>query len=252
MSQNVELAKVKAKIKALAAVTLSNGAFENEALKAMDQVAKLLAQYNISMSDLDLTDEPCIHEFIQSGSKKLTVAGHALGALGKFTDCIVWTNRWASKNGVQYHFFGLESDVAMAKYLYEVIETVSRSEVNRFKLTETYKVSRARRSASVSFTNGIKHRMRARFMELKGDIDKERSEEARRRRQFDFSTKALTIVKDDIVKTAFKNQVGIKLRQVAQPTRSRNSAAYNAGTKAGDRINLNRPINGDGGTRLLK
>jgi len=252
MSQNIELAKVKAKIKALAAVTFSNGAFENEVIKAMETVGKLLAQYNLSMHDLDLTDEPCVHEMIQSKSKKMSVAGYALGALGRFTDCIVWTNRWRSKEGVQYHFFGLESDVAMAKYLYELIETMARSEVIRFKLTETYKTSTVRRSASVSFINGIKHRMRERFNELKQINDKDREEEAKKRRQFDLNTRALTLVKEDIVKEAYNKQVGIKLRTMSNPTRVRNRAAYNAGTAAGNRINLNRPINGDDEMRLLK
>lgn len=253
MSQNVELAKVKARIKALSLMTISNGCAESEAFTAMKLVGKLLSQYNISMSELDLRDEPCIHEFIQTTSKKLTVAGHTMVGLGKFTDCIVWVQRRDSKVGIQAHFFGLESDVEMAKYLFELIDTMANSELKKFKKTPAYVDSKRKRSTSASFVNGMYSRLYKRFVEMKKEIDAERSEEAKKRRVFDANSKALTIVKENIVKEAFKKKLNYKFRSSGGGSRSTDWSAYDSGHSAADRINLQRPVGGnDSGPRLLK
>ena len=52
-----ELARVKTKIKALAAKTVEAGCSEHEALHAAEMVGRLLDQYNLSMDEIDIREE---------------------------------------------------------------------------------------------------------------------------------------------------------------------------------------------------
>jgi hypothetical protein len=54
-----ELDRIKLKIKALAAKTVSNGCSEEEALSAMLGVGRLLSQYNLKMEECDVRKSPC-------------------------------------------------------------------------------------------------------------------------------------------------------------------------------------------------
>ncbi len=54
MSQTTELARVKARIKALAEKTVANGCTKAEALSAAEMVGRLLEQYALSMDEIDV------------------------------------------------------------------------------------------------------------------------------------------------------------------------------------------------------
>src|SRR4051812_12666015 len=67
---NSELAKVKAKIKALAAKTVEAGCSEHEALHAAEMVGRLLDQYNLSMDEIDIREEVCVLGEVPDGSRR--------------------------------------------------------------------------------------------------------------------------------------------------------------------------------------
>lgn len=60
MSQNFELNKVKARIKALAEKTTEQGCSEAEAMAAAEKVGQLLEQFNLSMEEIDVREQKCM------------------------------------------------------------------------------------------------------------------------------------------------------------------------------------------------
>jgi hypothetical protein len=62
MSQQTELEKVKARIRALAARTVDRGCTEAEAIAAAQKVGELLEVYGLSMSEVELRQEACVQK----------------------------------------------------------------------------------------------------------------------------------------------------------------------------------------------
>jgi Protein of unknown function (DUF2786) len=58
--QTTELSRVKARIKALAEKTVSNGCTEAEATAAADVVGRLLERYALSIEEIDVREERCV------------------------------------------------------------------------------------------------------------------------------------------------------------------------------------------------
>ena len=56
MRQTTELSRVKARIKALAEKTVSNGCTEAEAMAAAEMVGRLLERYALSMEEIDVRE----------------------------------------------------------------------------------------------------------------------------------------------------------------------------------------------------
>ena len=59
LSQTTELTRVKARIKALAEKTVSNGCTEAEAMAAAEMVGRLLERYALSMEEIDVREAHC-------------------------------------------------------------------------------------------------------------------------------------------------------------------------------------------------
>ena len=81
MRQTTELSRVKARIKALAEKTVSNGCTEAEAMAAADMVGKLLERYALSMEEIDVREERCVRVEVPIGGKQRR-------RLGNVADCI--------------------------------------------------------------------------------------------------------------------------------------------------------------------
>jgi hypothetical protein len=62
MTQATELSRVKARIRALAEKTTSNGCTEAEALSAAEMVGRLLERYALTMEEVDLRETACCTE----------------------------------------------------------------------------------------------------------------------------------------------------------------------------------------------
>jgi len=68
--QTTELSRVKARIKALAEKTVSNGCTEAEAMAAADMVGRLLERYALSMEEIDVREERCVQVEVPIGGKR--------------------------------------------------------------------------------------------------------------------------------------------------------------------------------------
>jgi hypothetical protein len=234
---NTDLTKIKTRIRALAAKTVANGCTEQEAMSAMTVVGKLLQEYNLSMDMVDLHDEACAKLEIQADTKQKSGVYYAMAAIAKFTDCKVWSTK-GRYSGLVYSFFGQESDLLMAKYLYDLVNGSIKFETKQFKKTPEYKNARTAKGASSAFALGMGSRIGKRLTQMK--IESERDATASRG-----GNNALIILKSKLVTEEFAK---MKLRlSKAGKTSVRDTASYYSGAAAGDRVNLSRPVNGPGG-----
>ena len=87
-------ASIAARIRALLAMTLENGASENEAVFAAKQAAKLLEEYDLSMDEVEMRASPCsgseqAHTDDDVGPRFYTVAN----AISELTGARNWVSR---------------------------------------------------------------------------------------------------------------------------------------------------------------
>jgi hypothetical protein len=241
VTQNEELAKVKEKIRALAAKTVDAGCTEQEANSAMIKVGELLAQYKLSMNEVDVRAETCIQ--MVCGTGKLKLAQHSVFSMSLARFCSVKV--WSSKAPKQWTFvfFGLESDVQMASYLFQVIDRAMNTEVARYKQTAEYKYAEVhRKRLSNSFQNGFAYRIHERLSKMARE-----AEAARRANPAMSSSTALVVIATEKkVEEEFK-KTGTRLFRRPHYTRTTEHGSAAAGRSAAENVNLSRPVEGSTG-----
>jgi len=256
-----ELDRIKFKIKALAAKTVANGCSEHEAMSAMEGVGRLLAQYNLTMEECDVRSSVCKTIFIDIDRQHRHPIDSCVTSLADLVNAKCWFNRQYKKypgpNGgvvykksAAYAFFGQEQDLELIEYLFKVIHSAIEAESAKFKQSSYYsnghktspeyrhRVAGARRSATVSFQRGMASRIGQRLRVLKAQND---AELAKHRS----TGTALVVLKKQIIEDAWQHE-GIKLRSNRSSYRIKDSSAFEHGHRAGDKVNLSRPIPGAG------
>jgi hypothetical protein len=240
VEQATEITKVKARIKALAEKTVSNGCTEAEAMAAAEMVGRLLERYALSMDEIDLREERCVEVKIPIGGRQRRPIDGCVTAIARFCDCKVWVARDGATPS--YVFFGFEVDTTLAGYLFNVIDRAMRTELLAYRTGHPRLKSTSLRRASKSFQQGMAARVADRLDELHRERDA--SVAAQRSRGT-----ALILVKHQVVEDAFR-QTEIRLVSSASLSGVRMNGAFRQGLAAGDRVNLNRPV-GDTGRALL-
>jgi Protein of unknown function (DUF2786) len=236
LRQTTEITRVKARIKALAEKTVSNGCTEAEAMAAAEMVGRLLERYALSMEEIDLREERCVQLNVPIGGKQRRPIDGCVTAIARFCDCKVWVAR----DGVtpSYVFFGFEADTALGGYLFNVIDRAMRTELSVFRTGYLRLKGAARRRASKSFQQG----MAARVADRLDEMHRERDASVAAQRS---SGTALILVKHQVVEDAFR-QTEIRLVSAGSLSGVRMDGAFRQGLAAGDRVNLNRPVAGTG------
>lgn len=285
MHQNEELNRVKLRIKALAAKTVEAGCSEHEAYAAATKVGELLAAYNLSMAECDVREAKCVTIKIDTGLYSRGGMDTVAVALGDFADCRVWFSQgsktWRLENdryvkervNSKHAFFGQESDTELVEYLYKVIKSALDFETEAFKLTDEYKSSRRKKAAYVSFQKGFASRVCYRLRQLKRENDEalRRAHEEtmstvksfwahasespltpREKRAAGVTGTALLVLKKQLVEQEFKVHGPGKLGKHYYRGSIKNDDAYYAGQRAGERVNLSRPIGGSSVGGYLK
>jgi hypothetical protein len=233
LSQTTELTRVKARIRALAEKTVSNGCTEAEALAAAEMVGRLLERYALSMEEVDLRAEPCVQVEVPLPGRQRRPIDGCVPAIARFCDCKVWLAR--DEDRPRYVFFGFEPDAAMAVYLFTVVDRGIRQEGLDFRARHPALRGARLRQASTSFAHGMASRIAERLEALHA------AREAEVAAQRPAGT-ALIIVKHGVVEEAFR---AAKVRLVAQRGAGiRLDGAYQQGYAASERVNLHRPVHG--------
>ena len=239
--QDPEIDRVKARIRALAERTVSNGCTEAEAMAAAEMVGRLLERYALSMQEIDLRQARCTQvEVPLSGRQRRPIDG-CVPAIARFCDCKVWLARDGCT--ARYVFFGFETDTALAAWLYEVIGRAMAAELVAFRAAHPALRGTPLRRGSISFQQGMAMRLAERLEALHAAREAEVGEQRQQ-------GGALMLVKHRVVDDAFR-ETGTRL--VSGGRRPlRQDAAFRHGEAAGSRVNLNRPLrDGGGGGGLL-
>jgi hypothetical protein len=240
LRQATELSRVKARIKALAEKTVSNGCTEAEAMAAAEMVGRLLERYALSMEEIDLREQSCVQVEVPIGGKRRRPIDACVTAIARFCDCKVWVSRDTSVPS--YVFFGFDADTALASYLFNVIDRAMATALTAFRTAQPRLRGVGLRGASRSFQQGmavrVADRLEAMHRERDANVAAQRS-----------TGMALILVKQQVVDDAFR-ETEIRLVATASLSRARLSGAFRHGLAAGDRVNLSRPV-GHAGRPLL-
>ena len=153
MRQATELSRVKARIKALAEKTVSNGCTEAEAIAAAEMVGRLLERYALSMEEIDVREQRCIQVEVPIGGKRRRPIDACVTAIARFCDCKVWVSRDTVMPS--YVFFGFDADTAMASYLFTVIDRAMATALTAFRTAQPRLRGVGLRGASRSFQQGM-------------------------------------------------------------------------------------------------
>jgi Protein of unknown function (DUF2786) len=248
LSQTTELARVKARIKALAEKTVANGCTEAEALSAAEMVGRLLEQYAVSMDEIEVRASRCVQAEVPLGGQRRRPIDGCVPAIARFCDCKVWLARAARLDPddgplvwpppvSRYIFFGFEVDTTLATYLFAVIDRAIQIESDAFRRDHPDLRAADLRRALASFQHGVAARVAARLVAM--HKAREASVQAQRS-----TGSALILVKHRVVEDAF-SEVGVRLVSMAAVGKRGSAVAYREGWAAGARVNLNRPVRGE-------
>ncbi|WP_367617406.1 DUF7168 domain-containing protein [Plastoroseomonas hellenica] len=228
---------MKARIKALAERTVSNGCTEAEAMAAAEMVGRLLERYALSMEEIDVRAARCVEVEVPLGGQKRRPIDSCVPSIARFCDCKVWLAR---DNGEPcYVFFGFEADAALARYLYEVIDRAIRDEVQAYRQRSPALAGLLLRRASTAFQQGMAIRVADR-------LDRMHAEREQRVAAQRSTGTALMVVKHQVVEDAFR-ETGTRLTSGGWTRLAGHGAAFRQGQAAGDRVNLGRPVAGGRG-----
>ncbi|MBU8544193.1 MULTISPECIES: DUF2786 domain-containing protein [Roseomonadaceae] len=232
---------MKARLRALAAKTIDRGCSEAEAMMAAQKVGELLEVYGLTMSEVELRDEPCLQRDIVITGPRLQAVGIIFMAILRLTETRGWM---VGRN--HFVLFGLEPDVLMGEYLMHVVAGAVDHEEALFRASEAYRRSRQTPQQRLrSFRYGFAERV------------SERMDELAAQRQASMTTPAasgggtaLVVAKEKRVAEAFRD-LGIRLRSRTTTRRVSDNAAFRQGAAAGGRVALERPVGAGAGTPRL-
>lgn len=233
MSQLAELERVKARIRALVEKTVSNGCTEPEALAAAEMVGRLLERYALSMDEIEVRESRCVQRSVLARGKQRRPIDGCVPAIAQFCDCKVWLSR--DESGSTYVFFGFETDTILADYLFRVIDQAIATELLLFRQGRLYLHGTVLRRATRSFQHGMAGRVAERLKAM----HRERDASVARQRT---DGTALVLAKQQVVEDAF-GETDIRLTGGGRARQIPINQAYYQGRAAGDRVNLNRPLN---------
>jgi hypothetical protein len=240
MSQAVEVLRVKSRIKALTEKTVANGCTEAEAMSAAEMVGRLLERYALSMDEIEVRQSRCVQMEVPIGGSRRRPIDGCVPAIARFCDCKVWVARGGEGadegKPPRYVFFGFETDTALAIYLFGVIDRAITTELGLFRQVRPHLRAMKLRRASSSFQHGIAARVAARLATM--HAEREASVGAQRA-----TGTALILVKHRVVDDAFA-ETKVRLVATSAVGQRHLPGAFQEGWAAGERINLNRPVQG--------
>jgi hypothetical protein len=240
--QNIELEKVKNRIRALSEKTVENGCTEAEAMSAATMVGRLLDQYALGMDECDIKAERCTERYVPSGGKHRRPIDLCLPAIASYCGCKVWLHCGSR----EYVFFGLEPDLMLAVYLYSVIDKAMANELEVFRKTPIYRASQHGLVARNSFLRGMARRVALRLRAMQDErAAKMKSDTAPQHPGAPASGHALVLVKNAKVEDEWAALALKLISPKKSRPRIRDQACFAQGEQAGDRVRLDRPLDRD-------
>jgi hypothetical protein len=225
------------KIKALFAKTIENGCSEAEAMAALAKPQAMRDAYEVTDEELALTkEEKAVLQAGDRGNDPHGIQFALVNAVCTFTDTQGWRSgrvRGDDANGYKFTFCGLKSDVDLAHYLLGALTPFVQDELVNHLATSLAPRDMRRRTIN-DFVLGITSRISERMCEI---VEQSKAQQTS-------NSRALVVVKSDIVKAAMKAN-DIRLRICSGGDRvGGDPHAFAAGRAAGDRASFGRPVTG--------
>lgn len=221
-------------VKALMMKTVANGCTEDEALAALELARRMMDEESIDDTDLHFGGESVTAENVTRTDFD-KIRNKLATSVGFFCGCRTWTGAFDSIT-----YCGLQSETLFAHWLLDMLAAfVEREAQNFLDRTRRRGMPRVRRIERGSFVVGCADRIAERLQQLTP-------------KPVTGNGRSLIVAKNALIK-AYMDERGIKLREPFKLYRG-NDAAYDAGVRAGDDAQFNRPVESDenGRTRLLR
>ena len=226
------------RIRALMARTVENGATEAEAASFAAAAQRLMNEHNLSLSDIKLKETAnCREEATFQGFRSDPASYRCAVAIAHLTDTRVWIK---TQGGVgRLVFFGMDTGVIVAHYVYSVIDRAITYEWIKFSKESGFHGAPKKQQAAIKegFLTGMTSRLNDRLYEIK----------AAERRANSATGRDLVISIAGIVDAEMKKR-GITLgKGKARRGGPIDGDAYRAGRAAGDTVALNKGVGASGG-----
>ena len=218
--------KLAARIRALRAKTVENGCTEGEALAAAEKLAQLLADHNMTLDEADLRASPFTrHDHVGTGTVGLKIWKVA-SAIADLTNTRTWRGGQDAPTGVT--FLGLSHEVEVAAYMLAICERAMRTEAQRLMRGIRHLPHIKQAAKVVPFVDGMADRLARRIRDMIPPV---------------VPGTGLIVLRNALIDAEMERQ-GIELEDGGPARRPLDNAAYRAGLNAGDKVALNRGLNG--------
>lgn len=224
-----DLDKLKGRLQALRAKTVTNGCTEEEALAAAAKVAELLDRHDLSLSDLEIREETCAQSAIVTNKKQRQPISACIPAIAAFCDCKVWREKDADGR-IRYVFFGLRPGIEMAHYVHDVIALAMRGAWEQYAGSQRF--IRYGHDEKGSFLFGMAASIADKLMTMKAERD-----DAIRIG----SGRDLVVIRQAVVESEFA-KLDLDLRPGRASGKKVAAGAFEAGQAAGRTVAINPAI----------
>lgn len=229
-----ELERAKRLIRKIDQRTQENGCSEAEALEAAAKIGELLATFDLSMDEIIVREEKCITKRVFAADDAIQPVITGIGALLTLRTYAEW-----GKSPVTFVLFGMERDMELAIFLYEICVEAADHGWADFIAAGHGHTRKQRESFRRGFGTRLYHRMR----ELKAQRDEEHNRHVKMS-----GAKDLVLVRDAIIDEEFA-KTGVKL--TTKEVKIHDRHAYYQGDAHGATVNLNSPLEDGTGRELL-
>ena len=223
---------IRAKILALRNMIEDRGATEAEAMAALAKADKLMAEHGLTEADLEVAEakRDMSHGEFKYGIKtQHPCAKWCSRTIGEFCGVMTWYDRGAHKsNG-----FGFNADVEMYEFLLKLVHDSMNREWKDYVSKNPPRPGVSRHTEYWSFMLGMARRINEKINSLMQD----------REIKTDSTGTDLVVKKYAVIEAGMKEMLpGLSLRSSRSRGIRADGSAMNEGRKAGERVNLNRPV----------
>lgn len=219
--------RLVAKIKAILAKTIDNGATEEEAALALAKAQEIMAAHDVSMSEIEALAEARAEgaEIFASGTIDFYGIKKSLGyGIEKYTKTKCWVS---PRTGVTY--CGLASDVELAAWLTQHLSQFVVERLNAYRKLRGKNGFGTSRMVASSFVRGCCHRITEKLIELTPKVT---------------TGTALVVCRNALIEKKMEDAGIGKIGKAKNRKRTVDGLAFQHGRKAGEKATIGRPTEG--------
>jgi hypothetical protein len=233
MKKNLD--NVLDKIRKLLALA-GNNPNQYEAISAAEMASKLLAEYNLSLTDVELK-QIVTKEVIFEELKIATWIQILASIISRVFDCDVYSSRFSVSGGkYKIVFVGNKSDAEVAYYVYDYLYRAIGNLIDKKVKENTSSIHG--NTIRKDYSLGIISILEKRLIDFYG---KEKEKNDIKTNEYGKTSKELMVIKQDAIAKWLAENVG-KINTKKVSGMSRNKSVYESGMDDGEKISLTHGI----------